>query len=698
MSNNRKRVKEKKRSKSIRTKVSILMIIFTLAIILLQIGFGLLGYGKLITSEITTNSKTRVEKEAAEISSQFERWGEASRSYAATIGQMPGYDTPLLIDILHKYLDSDKSIVGGGFWLEPYQYSKTDKYYGPYLYRDGENALLSWEYSNEEADYFQFDWYKNGFSHEQSVVWSEPYPDAVTKVPMITATSAILKQDKKVGVITLDIGLKELQDHVANFKVGKEGFAFILTSQGVYMGHPIDEKNLNEKMIEEQDEKLRELGQKIINATDTIMQKSVINEMKYYTVAAPIGDTGLKLVVNLPEDEVFGPVNIAITVNIVILLVVVILLMLVLSALINHFILKPIKVITKDAELIAKGVFNQKSEDKYLKRKDEIGTITVGIDNIKIELKRLIGSIKMESNAIENEVEDAISNVKTLNQNLEEVSATTQEIAAGMEETAASAEEMSANSREIERAVQSIAQKSQEGSIAANDIYKRAETVKRDINNSQKKALDTFNGSKDQLEQAIVESKVVEQIDILSEAIMQITSQTNLLALNASIEAAKAGDAGKGFSVVAEEIKKLAEQSKNTVLKIQEVTILVKGAVEHLTHSANGLLDFVSEDVDKDYQTMLQVADQYSDDAKYVDDLVTDFSATSEELLASLHDVLTTIEGVTIAANEGATGATDIANKISESYSKANEMRDIIIQTNVSADKLKSEIAKFIIE
>ncbi len=329
------------------------------------------------------------------------------------------------------------------------------------------------------------------------------------------------------------------------------------------------------------------------------------------------------------------------------------------------------------------------------KSNDEIGILYNNVAEMQHSLKTLVGNVVNEYNKIENVVKNINSNVTNLNKNIEEVSATTEELSASMEETAASAEEMTATSQEIERAIHSIAEKSQEGAVHAAEIYKRAYETKENVENAQKRANEIFINTKAGLEKAIEESKVVEQINLLSNAIMQITEQTNLLALNAAIEAARAGEAGRGFSVVAEEVRKLAEQSRETVNEIQNITSKVTNAVKNLTENSNNLLSFMSADVDKDYKTMLEVANKYSEDAKIVDNLVMEFSSTSEELLGSISDVLKTIDGVAQAASEGASGATDIASKISEVNNKSNEVLEEVIKTKESVDKLKVEISKF---
>lgn|GEM_PF-202099 len=355
----------------------------------------------------------------------------------------------------------------------------------------------------------------------------------------------------------------------------------------------------------------------------------------------------------------------------------------------------PIKTSSNYLARIAKGDFTVEVDQKLLKREDEIGTISHGIDEMKRSLRDLVERIIQSSENINSQVENSVRSIESLNDNLESVSATTEELAASMEETAASTEEMSAASAEIERAAQSIAEKSQQGAVAARETAERADTTQEKVREAQRKSQEIFAKAKEDLEKAIDESKVVDQIRVLSDAILQITAQTNLLALNAAIEAARAGEAGRGFSVVAEEIRKLAEQSKNAATQIQDVTGKVTDSVDNLSASSNVLLTFMETDVQSDYNSMLDVADQYNDDARYFDDLVTEFSATSEELLASIENVVQAIESVSTAANESAEGTSDIAEKVSESTMKSSAVMDEMEKTKDQAVDLQKETEKF---
>lgn len=356
-----------------------------------------------------------------------------------------------------------------------------------------------------------------------------------------------------------------------------------------------------------------------------------------------------------------------------------------------------LKVALKYIREIAKGDFTHSLPEKFLTRKDDFGILSVNLENMKKQISELIAQVKDEGENIGGVVKTVEGNVSSLNDELESVSATTQELAASMEETAAASESIDNMSREIEVAAKNIATRSQEGAEQASAIHERAVAARNETNTQRSNARVIHNEIKESLQKALTDAKVVEQIEVLSSAIMSIANQTNLLALNASIEAARAGEAGRGFAVVAGEIGNLADQSKSTVAQIQEVTDKVTAAVENLASDSERLLKFVATDVVNSYNMFEKVADTYNQDAADINELITDFSATSEELLASIDSVLSSINEISRATMEGARGTTDIAERTTSVVQLSEEVTNDIEKCAQAANMLHESISVFVV-
>lgn len=347
------------------------------------------------------------------------------------------------------------------------------------------------------------------------------------------------------------------------------------------------------------------------------------------------------------------------------------------------------------AERMARGDFLEEIDPVYLQRKDEIGMLMNGMDHIMGSMQGLIGEVQHQSVDLQEIVKMTERNLDGLTAEIMVVSDTAAELASGNEMTATAAEQVEMMSEEIELTAKNMAEHAQEGALRAEEIHSRASETKQKVMINRQETTEVQEEIKESLSGALEHAKVVSQIGVLADSIMSISSQTNLLALNASIEAARAGEAGRGFAVVADEIRKLAEQSAGTVGSIQEVTTRVQSAVSNLANDAERLLDFVGKEITGNFDVFERMADDYSEDAQYVDQLVTGFRATAEELLASVDNVANSISSMSKAASDGATNTNDIAERVSTIAEQADKIERIMRQVSVSATNMREDTDKF---
>ena len=398
------------------------------------------------------------------------------------------------------------------------------------------------------------------------------------------------------------------------------------------------------------------------------------------------------------QDKVFSSYAMQKAIALIAVCIVMLAVVAVLVFMIAQDITKSLKKVVAEIEVIAGGNFARKMQTNMMKRKDDFGQLAGTLETMRESVCGLLAQVKKEAANIDNVVESMDTNISNLNGEIEDVSATTEQLAASTEETAASAEQINSMTQQIDGAAKEIAVRAQDGATEAEEIHKRAAQTKETTVENRRKIQTMLEEIRGRLEQALKEAKVVEQIGVLADSILAITGQTNLLALNASIEAARAGEAGKGFAVVAEEIRVLAEQSKDAVANIQAVTENVDNAVGNLAKDSNHLLDFVDTDIVKSFDDFEKMADDYNMDASKINDLVSDFSATSEELVASISNITEAIDGITSASNDSAAGTTNIAQKTVSIAGGSAEVMKGVKTAEASAEELRRNVSNFVIE
>jgi methyl-accepting chemotaxis protein len=248
--------------------------------------------------------------------------------------------------------------------------------------------------------------------------------------------------------------------------------------------------------------------------------------------------------------------------------------------------------------------------------------------------------------------------------------------------------EMNSSIKEIEYSTSVIAQKSVETSRNTSAIYENSinlkEEVVHSINNSRA-ILDKF---KVELNKAIEDSKEVEKIYGFSEDIIKITKQTNLLSLNAAIEAARAGEAGKGFTVVAGEVKKLAEESEKIIKNINNLTDNVSASVKKLNKCAFETMKIMDEILSRDNDKLIEVCERYSNDAVKFNSIMKEVSMSTDKINSSIEQVAMLVNDVSTTISKSSNDITGMSFDILNTVDKVYEAKEKIEENTEDTEKI----------
>lgn len=377
---------------------------------------------------------------------------------------------------------------------------------------------------------------------------------------------------------------------------------------------------------------------------------------------------------------------------IVILSIVGLLMAILIGLFIARNIAKPLNKIKNLAERLANYDF---STSITVTRGDEFGQTAVALNTAQENVNGLVKIIMENSQDISASSEELSATVEELSSKVETIDTAINNIAESMQESSAASEEISASVEEVDSSSNELSQKAMEGSNNSNQFKERATEVKK---NSQK-AIDESRRihleKKSNMERAIEEGRVVDSIKVMADTIASISEQTNLLALNAAIEAARAGEQGKGFAVVAEEVRNLAEQSKDAVLSIQETIIKVQGAFKSSIDTGSDILEFINTQVMEQFDAYGETGSQYYEDSDFVSKMSEEIAAMSEEVTATLGQVTGAVQNMAISAQRSNEEAEIIKDSMNETTKAIEQVAETAQSQAELAQNLNEMVHKF---
>ena len=693
---------------NISVKFKALLLVSTMMLVSLG-GYALLLLNMAtMEQEYNEQTKTAVEQsirtEAEKVNTYMALVQEGAAAIAIA-GQnlrqvQQGHEADLADDVaamLKASLTRYPEASGCGLWFEPGAFRADQRYYGPYAYWDKGKIEMTMEYSTPEYDYPRQPWYTQAIpeqwdrskKRQDSVYWSAPYLDETSHKLMITVAGIMHdRQERIVGVSTLDVSLENLRKTVDGIRITPNSRAFAVDCRsGLIAAFPADSALLLQPVA-----KLPFNGAKnelTTTAPGSLAQYTLMVSGQPTTVFYSVSPTGMGLGIAIPDAELFaearqlaesnrhtamGAVGILLVLACVVILV------------LNRTIISPILSLASFSRSVAAGNLETPISSDYQSEFSVLRNAMVSMleslkekmreaDNRTAEARVSAENAEQAQHAAEEATRKAESArtegmrdaaqrlsqvVAALTAALGSLAARVDETSEGVEtqthriaETASAVEELSASVLEIAKNAETTANLSEDSRHAAEQGSQQFATVLQDVS-AIHKDFQTACDSVDDL------SNKADAIGAIAQTIEDIADQTNLLALNAAIEAARAGEAGRGFAVVADEVRKLAEKTMTATREVGQSIDSIQQAVRGTLGSMGStkeVLEKSMQEVNKAESllgSIVSLAMESSDQVRAIATASEQQSAATGEINASVSAVSSIAEGTATAMQEAA--------------------------------------------